>query len=61
MSKKSIVKFLRPHGAYVKDDVAGFAPEHADRMIESGHAEAYTPPKADGEAPKGNQNGPGKK
>ena len=61
MSKLKIVTILRPHGSYVKGDVAGFVPEHADRMIESGHAEAYTPPKADGEASKGAQNGPGKK
>lgn len=47
MSKKKLVEFVRPHGVYVKGDVAGFEPEHADRLIDAKHAKEHTPPKAD--------------
>lgn len=60
MSKNSLVKFVRAHGAYVKGDVAGFEPEHAERLVDAGHADAYTAPKGDGEA-KSSQPGPAKK
>lgn len=60
MSKKSLVKFVRAHGAYVKGDVAGFEVEHAERLVDAGHAETYTAPKGDVEA-KSSQTGPGKK
>jgi len=52
MSKKSLVKFVRAHGAYVKGDVAGFDPEHAERLVDAGHAEEHVPAKTDGDASK---------
>ena len=45
MSKHKLVKFTRSHGSYVKGDIAGFAADHADRLVNAGHAENHVPEK----------------
>jgi len=57
MSKHKLVKFARPHASYVKGDIAGFAPDHADRLVDAGHAEHHVPEKAASAEQKGGKQG----
>lgn len=41
MSKPTIIKFKKPWQGYGPNEVAGFAKEKADQLIESGVAVAY--------------------
>ncbi|PKM14103.1 MAG: hypothetical protein CVV15_00355 [Gammaproteobacteria bacterium HGW-Gammaproteobacteria-5] len=41
MSKPTIIKFKKPWQGYGPNEVAGFAKEKADQLIEAGVAEAY--------------------
>ena len=57
MSKPTIIKFKKPWQGYGPNEVAGFAKEKADQLIEAGVAEAYAKgkgaPAAQTAAPKG--------
>jgi len=57
MSKPTIIKFKKPWQGYGPNEVAGFAKEKADQLIEAGVAEAYAKgkgaPAAPPAAPKG--------
>jgi hypothetical protein len=57
MSKPTIIKFKKPWQGYGPNEVAGFAKEKADQLIEAGVAEAYAKgkgaPAAQTSAPKG--------
>lgn len=57
MSKPTIIKFKKPWQGYGPNEVAGFAKEKADQLIEAGVAEAYAKgkgaPASQTSAPKG--------
>lgn len=40
-----MVRFLTSYGAYGKDDVAGFRPEHEQELVRRKIAERFTPEK----------------
>lgn len=43
MSKKTIVRFLRPWATYGAGEVAGFAPHVADKLLSNGFAALNEP------------------